>query len=66
MQAAIQTDDEFPCVVYWTGRKGLSVKIITWCGEHADASDGVIQIPDDADVCSSCKIYIESKRPNVK
>jgi hypothetical protein len=54
-----------PCVVYWTGRIGLSVKTRTWCGGKHDAGDGVIQIPDDAKICEKCESFIETGKPNV-
>ena len=65
MIAVVKTENEFPCVAYWTGRKGLSVKVHTWCGETADASDGVLQVPDDAKICTECKLYIKTGKPNL-
>ncbi len=66
MKAAVQIEDQpLPCVVYWVGRKGLSVRIISWCGNRADASDGTIQIPDDAKVCTTCETQIKIGKPKV-
>lgn len=66
MIAAVQIEDaKAPCVIYWTGRVRLHVGVRTWCGEAYDASDGVIQIPDDAKVCTKCTSYIKTGKPNV-
>lgn len=66
MLAAVQIDpNNPPCVIYWTGRVRLTVKVKTWCGQDADASEGVLQIPDDAKVCTTCTHYIETGKPNV-
>ena len=45
MIAAIELPDRL-CFVRWVGRKGLKVKVFTCCGAEADASDGVVQVPD--------------------
>lgn len=66
MIAAIQIEGaDAPCVVYWTGRIRLSVKCTTWCGDTHDASDGVIQIPDDAKVCKRCTEQLKTKKPKL-
>lgn len=52
-------------MIYWTGRVRLHAGVVTWCGEKADASDGVIQIPDDAAVCTKCSDFIKTGKPNV-
>lgn len=45
MMAAVETPKGL-CIVYWTRRSGLSLKIRTYCGEeHADSSRGVVQVP---------------------
>lgn len=61
----LNENGEDPCVVYWTGRKGLSVKVRAWCGGTFDASDGVIQLPDSAKVCEGCTHAIKSGKPNL-
>jgi len=67
MQAAVVIEGQArPCVIYWTGRVRLSVKVTTWCGENADASDGVLQIPDDAEVCVKCTTFLKTGKPNVR
>jgi hypothetical protein len=64
MLAAVQPDGRvFPCVIYWTGRVRLSVKVTSWCGGTFDASDGVIQIPDSASVCPDCQKWIKIGKP---
>lgn len=45
MIAAIETPTGL-CVIRWTGRKGLSVKALVWCGLEVDAAKGVVQLPD--------------------
>ena len=45
MIAAIETPTGL-CVIRWTGRKGLSVKALVWCGSEVDAAKGVVQLPD--------------------
>ena len=52
-----------PCIVYWTGRVRLSVKVHTWCGAVADAGDGVLQVPDNARVCVDCTAAVERGEP---
>jgi hypothetical protein len=49
------TETDPPCIVYWTGRKGLSVHVKTWCHKTANASDGVMQLTDNAIVCEGCE-----------
>lgn len=66
MIAVVPIENEVrPCVIYWTGRVRLSVKVRTWCGREADASDGVIQVPATAHVCTKCEEFIETGKPNV-
>lgn len=43
-----------PCVVRWTGRKGLSAISLTWCNQQGNAADGVLQVPDDFKTCIAC------------
>ena len=45
MIAAVEFTDKI-CIVRWVGRVRLSARIVTYCGEEADASDGTIQVPD--------------------
>ena len=45
MIAAIEMPDRL-CIIRWVGRRGLKVKVLTCCGAEADASDGVVQVPD--------------------
>jgi hypothetical protein len=50
-----------PCIVKWVGRKGLKVKILTYCGGAADAGQGVTQVVDGTSVCEKCKIALKPK-----
>jgi hypothetical protein len=50
---------KLPCVVYWTGRKGLSAVSTTWCKKQGNAADGVIQVPDETKVCEACELAIK-------
>ncbi len=61
MMAAVKRDGrEKPCIVYWTGREGLSVRVITYCEEKVKvADDGVIQIPDVEEVCNACNARLQ-------
>ena len=45
MIAAVETKNGL-CVVKWTGRVRLHAGVIAYCGEEADASHGVVQVPD--------------------
>lgn len=66
MQAVVQINNPArPCVVYSTARVRLHVEIVTWCGEKVDASDGVLQVPDDAHVCTKCEGFIKTGIPNL-
>jgi hypothetical protein len=57
MIAVIQTDpDQPPHIIKWTGRKNFHVEVLTYCEERFDASDGVLQVPDNALVCFKCKL----------
>lgn len=48
-----------PCIVRWTGRGGLSVRVETYCGgEHKVGDAGVLQIPDVLPACDDCKSAI--------
>lgn len=59
MIAVIQVDEtQPPHVVKWTGRKGLHIEIVTYCEKRLNASDGVLQVKDDALVCFDCKMKI--------
>lgn len=64
MIAVIKGAQPDPCIVYWTGRSGFSVKIHTWCGGKINAGDsGVLQVPDDAKVCPKCTEAVQAKKP---
>ena len=56
-----------PCIVYWTGRQGLSVKAHTYCGTSVSAADGVLQLPDTwiefARVCVDCAVAVKRGEP---
>jgi len=52
-----------PCIVYWTGRVGLSVKATTYCGNTVSAADGVLQLPDIARVCIDCSAAVQRGEP---
>lgn len=39
----------------WVGRKGLKVKIVTYCGGVVDAAQGVTQVADGTRVCEKCR-----------
>jgi len=52
-----------PCIIYWTGRQGLSVKARTYCGESVSAADGVLQLPDNARVCVDCAAAAKRGEP---
>jgi len=52
-----------PCIVYWTGRQGLSVKAHTYCGQAVSAADGVLQLPDTAQVCADCSAAVQRGEP---
>ena len=54
MIATIDTGNGKPCVVLWSGRKGLSVGVRTYCGLELAASSGILQLPDNAKVCDGC------------
>jgi hypothetical protein len=56
--AVIETGRPKPCVVKWTGRKGLHVSINTYCGKTVNAKDGVLQVPDKMKVCEECQIAL--------
>jgi hypothetical protein len=63
MKAVISNGDSTPpCVVYWTGRVRLHVDVITWCDQTHEASEGVLQVPGDVEVCKSCEQAIKEKR----
>lgn len=51
-----------PCVVKWVGRRGLTVKIVTYCGAVADAAQGVFQVPDGTFVCEKCRAALNGSR----
>jgi hypothetical protein len=38
------------------------VGVITWCDQAHDASEGVLQVPGDVEVCESCEKAIKEKR----
>jgi hypothetical protein len=63
MLAAVETTKGL-CVVYWTGRQGLSVKARVYCGEVVNAADGVLQVPDNAHVCVECDEAVKRGTPN--
>jgi hypothetical protein len=47
------------CVIKWTGRKGLKVVALTYCGDTVNAADGVLQLPNTAEFCSNCAEVLE-------
>lgn len=49
-----------PCVVYFTSRVRLSVRVLTYCGQTRDASEGVLQLPEEVPVCVECQRAIEA------
>jgi len=49
-----------PCVIKWVGRKGLKIKILTYCGV-VEAAHGVTQVPDDTPICEKCKTALKAK-----
>lgn len=56
MKAVVVIPGRLPCLVFHTGRSGLSVKVKTYCGEKVSAGDdGVYQVRDDAKVCAECE-----------
>jgi hypothetical protein len=44
MVAGVETIRGF-CPIRWVGRKGLSVKAITYCNDEVNVADGVLQVP---------------------
>ena len=54
MVAAIPGHHTHPCVIKWTGRKGLKVVAVTYCGDTVNAAEGVYQLPNTHDFCPSC------------
>lgn len=60
MKAVITNEDDLPCIVYWTGRRGLNVGVVTYCAEERKATDGVLQVPDDVPCCSDCTAAVEA------
>ena len=55
MIAAIEGGHDGPCIIHWTGRKGLSVKALTYCGADLSAADGVLQLPSTSRFHAACK-----------
>ncbi len=55
MIAAIQPDPKKPPhVIYATYRKGLSLRVRTYCNLEIDAMGGVLQLPDSVKQCPAC------------
>lgn len=50
-----------PCIVYWTGRRGLNVGVVTYCATERKATDGVLQVPDDVACCADCEKAVTEK-----
>jgi hypothetical protein len=65
---AVIAIDERPCIVKWTGRKGLKIGVGSYCGQLVDAAKhgGVFQVPDQAasalGLCPSCVKAIRDPR----
>lgn len=64
MKAVIaKPDGSKPCIAYWTGRAGfVKVGVLSYCEKNYDASDGVLQVPEDAPCCSECEEAVKAKR----
>lgn len=54
-----------PCIIKWTGRKGLRAVSITYCGQEVNAGDGVVQLPDGVKTCLVCKASVAASTPKV-
>jgi hypothetical protein len=39
-------DKDVVHVIKWTGRVRLHAGVVTYCGKEADASNGVLQVPE--------------------
>ena len=48
-----------PCVVRRIARSGLKIVAQSYCGQHANAADGVLQLPDTAKVCGACSAELK-------
>ncbi len=60
MVAAIPGQEQHPCVIQWTGRRGLKVVALTYCGDTVNAAEGVLQIPGNRSFCSRCTAALET------
>jgi len=45
-------------IIRWTGRMGLKVVVKTYCNQTINASSGVLQVPDQAEVCAECRLNV--------
>jgi hypothetical protein len=62
MKAVISNaGDKPPCIIYWTGRIKFHVGVVTYCKASRDATDGVLQVPDDVPCCSACEVAVERR-----
>lgn len=59
MIAAVANQSGPPCIIKYVGSNFLSVKAITYCAASHDASNGVLQLPDDSDFCERCKFSVK-------
>jgi hypothetical protein len=63
MIATVVNGNGAPCIVRWTGRKGLlQVVTQTYCGEEVNAGDGVLQLPDHTALCPKCMSAVAKVR----
>lgn len=63
MKAVIPNADgtKPPCIIYFTGRVRFHVEVLTYCKESHDASDGVLQVPDDVPCCAACERAVDDR-----
>ena len=55
MIAVVEKNAQPPCIVRWVGRRGLKVQIFTYCGDVAEAGQGVSQVADGTTLCARCR-----------
>jgi hypothetical protein len=55
-----------PCIVRWTGRRGLSVRTFTYCNQDVAAGEGVLQLPDGAATCDACTAAVTTVEARIR
>lgn len=67
MFAAVEIEGQAkPCIVRWTGRRGLSVRTYTYCNKDVPAGEGVLQLPDGAGTCEACNTAVAAVETRIR